>query len=109
MNAKTWEKTAAKEQSKEVAMKVQDTVVNITLDLKSYKQYSGKVQEVIERYEEKVSENEGLRDRINKLVAQYDQETNARRQGQKNQADKDLQLLQAARLRRNNEVSGVSR
>ena len=68
--------------------------------------HSDRVSKIIERYEALANENKNLRDRVNKLIAQHDVESQARKLGQINQADRDMQLLQASRLRRNNESIG---
>ena len=81
-------------------------VINVTIELKSYKQHSDLIKEICSDYKNLVDQNKTLRERLNTLKMQHDKETNVSKYTQFMIADKDMKFLQEWRLKRNKERQG---
>ena len=64
--------------------------INVTVDVSSYKQHSETIKEIVVSYEGLLEENAKLRERITKLKAAHDKETNVMKHAQFVQADRDM-------------------
>ena len=59
---------------------VNQDIFQVQLEMKSFYQHSDMLKEIQDNYELIVSENKLLRERLNKLKAQHDKETNVMKQ-----------------------------
>ena len=88
-------------QSTDPSQQIAETVVNVHIDVKSYKEHSDMLNEIQTSYKGLIDENKKLWHRIGLLKSQHDKETSALKHTQFVQADKDMQALQMYRQQRN--------